>query len=135
VTTRADLLAAALMTPLYAKLADLIGRKPCLYFVIGLFVFGSAMCGAAQSIVWLDVCRAVQGGAWAASTAATRLKTAQPAAAASSRSPRSPSATLCRSRSAASTLVRGRDCLRSWAPTARTGYIGATWGIASATGQ
>ena len=46
---------------MYGKLSDLIGRKPVLYASIALFLFGSAMCGAAQSFIWLVLCRGVQG--------------------------------------------------------------------------
>ncbi|TDL18128.1 MFS general substrate transporter [Rickenella mellea] len=47
--------------PLYGKLSVIIGRKPLLFFAIITFLFGSAMCGAAQSIAWLAICRGVQG--------------------------------------------------------------------------
>ncbi|KAI0064575.1 MFS general substrate transporter [Artomyces pyxidatus] len=57
----AYLLAATALAPLYGKLADLVGRKPVLYFTIGAFLVGSALCGAAQNMTWLIVCRAVQG--------------------------------------------------------------------------
>ncbi|KAF9052922.1 MFS general substrate transporter [Panaeolus papilionaceus] len=57
----AYLLAAAALAPLYGKLSDLIGRKPILYSSISIFLVGSALCGAAQSITWLIISRAVQG--------------------------------------------------------------------------
>lgn len=57
----AYLLAAASLGPLYGKASDIFGRKPILFASIGIFLFGSAMCGAAQSMIWLVVCRAVQG--------------------------------------------------------------------------
>ncbi|KAJ3863474.1 MFS general substrate transporter [Lentinula novae-zelandiae] len=57
----AYLLAAASLSPLYGKLSDIIGRKPVLYGCILIFLIGSALCGAAQTMVWLIVCRAVQG--------------------------------------------------------------------------
>ncbi|EKM55449.1 uncharacterized protein PHACADRAFT_256078 [Phanerochaete carnosa HHB-10118-sp] len=57
----AYLLAAAALGPLYGKASDIIGRKPILYACIVIFLFGSAMCGAAQTMIWLVVCRAVQG--------------------------------------------------------------------------
>ncbi|KIY72091.1 MFS general substrate transporter [Cylindrobasidium torrendii FP15055 ss-10] len=57
----AYLLAAATLAPLYGKLADLIGRKPVLYGAIAIFLIGSALCGAAQNMTWLIVCRAIQG--------------------------------------------------------------------------
>lgn len=57
----AYLLAAAALSPLYAKLSDILGRKPILYGCILVFLVGSALCGAAQNMTWLIVCRAVQG--------------------------------------------------------------------------
>ncbi|KAK7467253.1 hypothetical protein VKT23_004310 [Stygiomarasmius scandens] len=57
----AYLLAAATLSPLYPKLSDIVGRKPVLYGSIVIFLIGSALCGAAQSMIWLIVCRAVQG--------------------------------------------------------------------------
>jgi MFS family permease len=57
----AYLLAAAALSPLYGKLSDITGRKPVLYGCISIFLIGSALCGAAQSMIWLIVCRAVQG--------------------------------------------------------------------------
>ncbi|KAI0030373.1 MFS amino acid permease [Vararia minispora EC-137] len=57
----AYLLAAAALSPLYGKLSDLTGRKPILYSVMVIFLVGSALCGAAQNMTWLIVCRAVQG--------------------------------------------------------------------------
>lgn len=42
-------------------LQDLIGRKPVLFAAIGIFLIGSALCGAAQNFTWLAVCRGVQG--------------------------------------------------------------------------
>ncbi|TEB26640.1 MFS general substrate transporter [Coprinellus micaceus] len=57
----AYLLSSACLSPLYGKLSDLIGRKPILYSSIVVFLVGSALCGAAQSMVWLVVARAVQG--------------------------------------------------------------------------
>ncbi|SCV72438.1 BQ2448_3975 [Microbotryum intermedium] len=43
------------------KAAVIFGRKIVLYAVIAIFLFGSAMCGAAQNMTWLCVCRGVQG--------------------------------------------------------------------------
>lgn len=57
----AYLLAASALSPLYGKLSDLIGRKPVLYSSILIFLLGSALCGAAKSLTWLIICRAVQG--------------------------------------------------------------------------
>ncbi|KAI0306339.1 MFS amino acid permease [Multifurca ochricompacta] len=57
----AYLLAAAALSPLYGKLSDLVGRKPVFYSALVIFLIGSALCGAAQSLTWLIICRAVQG--------------------------------------------------------------------------
>ncbi|KDQ61019.1 hypothetical protein JAAARDRAFT_32018 [Jaapia argillacea MUCL 33604] len=57
----AYLLASASLGPLYGKLSDVIGRKPVLYGSIVIFLITSALCGAAQSMIWLVVCRAFQG--------------------------------------------------------------------------
>ncbi|KAH7889438.1 major facilitator superfamily domain-containing protein [Phlebopus sp. FC_14] len=57
----AYMLAAASLGPLYGKLSNLFGRKPILYGCIAIFLIGSALCGAAQNMTWLIVCRAVQG--------------------------------------------------------------------------
>lgn len=55
------LLANALATPVYGKLADALGRKPV--FVAGLLIFivGSILCGLAQSMTTLIIWRALQG--------------------------------------------------------------------------
>jgi MFS family permease len=37
------------------------GRKPLLFGVIAIFLVFSALCGAAQNMTWLIVCRALQG--------------------------------------------------------------------------
>ncbi|KAI0647025.1 MFS amino acid permease [Trametes meyenii] len=57
----AYLLASSALSPLYGKISDIIGRKLVLYTSIVIFLFGSALCGAAQNMIWLVVCRAVQG--------------------------------------------------------------------------
>jgi EmrB/QacA subfamily drug resistance transporter len=55
------LLASTTTVPIYGKLADIYGRKPV--FVVGLTLFlgGTVLCGAAQSMVQLVAFRAVQG--------------------------------------------------------------------------
>ncbi len=55
------LLAQAVSVPVYGKLADLFGRKPIMLFGIGLFLFGSILCGFAWSMPALIAFRAVQG--------------------------------------------------------------------------
>ncbi|KAG9314833.1 MFS general substrate transporter [Chiua virens] len=57
----AYMLASASLGPLYAKASNILGRKPVLYGCIIIFLIGSGMCGAAQNMRWLIVCRAVQG--------------------------------------------------------------------------
>ncbi|HZP29026.1 MAG TPA: MDR family MFS transporter [Acidimicrobiia bacterium] len=47
--------------PLYGKLGDLYGRKRVLLIAIGIFLAGSAMCGASATMTQLIVFRAVQG--------------------------------------------------------------------------
>lgn len=55
------LLTNAMLTPIYGKLADKVGRKPIFLFGTLLFIIGSALCGFAQSMVGLIIARAVQG--------------------------------------------------------------------------
>src|SRR3954467_1838806 len=55
------LLTAAVTTPLYGKLADVLGRRPVMFFGIAVFLLGSVLCGAAWSMLTLIVFRAVQG--------------------------------------------------------------------------
>jgi MFS family permease len=55
------LLAQAVSVPVYGKLADMFGRKPIMLFGIGLFLFGSILCGVAWSMPALIAFRAVQG--------------------------------------------------------------------------
>ncbi|GMK54012.1 hypothetical protein CspeluHIS016_0105980 [Cutaneotrichosporon spelunceum] len=54
-------LAMTLLTPINGRVSDIIGRKPMLYAAIVVFTISSALCGAAQNIEWLIVCRAFQG--------------------------------------------------------------------------
>ncbi|KAI8871764.1 hypothetical protein GQ42DRAFT_161794 [Ramicandelaber brevisporus] len=49
------------MQPVYGKLSDIFGRKAAYMLAISLFLVGSALCGAAQSISMLIGARAVQG--------------------------------------------------------------------------
>jgi len=55
------LLAQAVSVPVYAKLADTVGRKPIVLVGIGLFLLGSVLCGLAWSMPALIAFRAVQG--------------------------------------------------------------------------
>jgi EmrB/QacA subfamily drug resistance transporter len=54
-------LVQAVTVPVYAKLADTIGRKPIMLLGIGLFLVGSVLCGAAWSMPTLIAFRIVQG--------------------------------------------------------------------------
>ena len=55
------MLASAVTVPLYAKLADTIGRKPIMMFGIGAFLLGSVLAAAAWSMPSLIAFRAIQG--------------------------------------------------------------------------
>ncbi|GAA1517527.1 MFS transporter [Nocardioides humi] len=55
------LLAQAVTTPVYGKLADVFGRKPLMLLGIGLFVLGSLLCAVAWSMPALIVFRGLQG--------------------------------------------------------------------------
>ncbi|GAA1525838.1 MDR family MFS transporter [Dactylosporangium maewongense] len=55
------LLTAAVTTPLYGKLADVVGRRPVMFAGIAAFLVGSVLCGFAWSMLTLIVFRAVQG--------------------------------------------------------------------------
>ncbi|KAJ3046062.1 hypothetical protein HDV00_003812 [Rhizophlyctis rosea] len=57
----AYLLTATPIAPLYGKLADIFGRKGMFMFAIAIFEVGSAICGAAPSMVALIVGRAIAG--------------------------------------------------------------------------
>ncbi|MCW2605516.1 MAG: putative transporter, partial [Frankiales bacterium] len=55
------LLAQAVSTPVYGRLADVLGRKPVMLAGISLFLVGSVLCAVARSMPALIVFRAVQG--------------------------------------------------------------------------
>jgi multidrug resistance protein len=57
----AYLLGQAVTTPIYAKLSDVVGRKPILLLGIALFLVGSILCAAAWNMLALIVFRAIQG--------------------------------------------------------------------------
>ena len=44
----AFMVASTASTPLYGKLSDMYGRKSLFFVAIGLFLFGSILCGLAQ---------------------------------------------------------------------------------------
>jgi EmrB/QacA subfamily drug resistance transporter len=55
------MLTSALTTALFGKLSDLYSRRRLMLIGIGIFVVGSTLCGAAQSMEQLVLFRAVQG--------------------------------------------------------------------------
>lgn len=55
------LLAQAVSVPIYAKLSDVVGRKPIIILGIAVFLLGSILCGLAWSMPALIAFRAVQG--------------------------------------------------------------------------
>jgi EmrB/QacA subfamily drug resistance transporter len=57
----AYLLAATVTTPLWGRISDLYGRKPLFLGAIGVFLAGSALSGAAQTLGQLIAFRAFQG--------------------------------------------------------------------------
>ena len=57
----AYLLAQAVSVPVYAKLSDVVGRKPIILSGIALFLLGSILCGVAWSMPALIAFRVLQG--------------------------------------------------------------------------
>ncbi len=57
----AYILAATIMTPIWGKMADLVGRKPAFFGGLGCFIVGSALSGAAHSMPQLIAFRTLQG--------------------------------------------------------------------------
>lgn len=57
----AYVLATAVTTPVYGKLADIYGRRPMIVVGTAIFLVGSVLCGFAWSMPALIVARAVQG--------------------------------------------------------------------------
>ncbi len=55
------LLAQAVTTPIYAKLSDMLGRKPVILIGVAVFLLGSILCGLAWSMPALIAFRAIQG--------------------------------------------------------------------------
>src|ERR1051326_2620794 len=55
------LLTSTTTVPIYGKLADLYGRKPIFLFGTAVFLLGSILSGAAQSMEQLILFRAIQG--------------------------------------------------------------------------
>jgi EmrB/QacA subfamily drug resistance transporter len=59
--TTAYLLTSTVMVPIYGKLSDIFGRKPIFMIGVVLFLVGSALSGASQSMVQLILFRGFQG--------------------------------------------------------------------------
>ncbi len=57
----AFLVTSTISTPLYGKLSDMYGRKPLFFTAIIIFLIGSILCGAAQTMFQLIFFRALQG--------------------------------------------------------------------------
>jgi EmrB/QacA subfamily drug resistance transporter len=57
----AYMLTSTVSVPLYGRLGDMHGRRPLLLLAIVLFLLGSALCGLAQNMTELVVCRGLQG--------------------------------------------------------------------------
>ncbi|KAF9205160.1 hypothetical protein BGZ59_000616 [Podila verticillata] len=55
------LLTSTCFQPLYGKFSDIFGRKPTFLFAITVFLIGSALCGAAQSMIMMIVARGIAG--------------------------------------------------------------------------
>jgi EmrB/QacA subfamily drug resistance transporter len=55
------MLTSALATPIFGKLADLFSRRNLMLVGIAIFVIGSTLCGAAQSMEMMVLFRAIQG--------------------------------------------------------------------------
>ena len=49
------------VVPFLGKLSDIVRRKPVLFTSTTIFLVSSALCGAAQSFIWLVLCRGMQG--------------------------------------------------------------------------
>ncbi|MFL5285243.1 MAG: MDR family MFS transporter [Rhodopila sp.] len=57
----AFMLTSTTITPLYGKLSDIYGRRRLFFIAIVLFLAGSMLCGAAQSMAEIMLFRALQG--------------------------------------------------------------------------
>lgn len=55
------MLASALTTPVFGKLADLFSKRRLMLIGIGVFLLGSILCGMARSMAAMVVYRAIQG--------------------------------------------------------------------------
>ncbi|KAI1308745.1 hypothetical protein EDD11_004183 [Mortierella claussenii] len=57
----AYLLTSTSFQPLYGRFSDIFGRKATFLFAITVFLLGSALCGAAQSMTFIIVARGIAG--------------------------------------------------------------------------
>lgn len=57
----AYILASTVVAPIYGKLGDLYGRRTMVVVSVTIFLFGSVLCGMAQSMGFLIAARALQG--------------------------------------------------------------------------
>ncbi len=57
----AYLLSSTVVTPLYGKFADIVGRRTTLLTAIGIFLAGSALCSLSPNMFFLIAARAIQG--------------------------------------------------------------------------
>ena len=60
-TGTAYLMGQTAFQALYGRLSDIFGRKPVLLVCVGFLVLGDLLCGFAQNVRWLYVCRALSG--------------------------------------------------------------------------
>jgi EmrB/QacA subfamily drug resistance transporter len=59
--TTAYLITSTIATPIYGKLGDIFGRRKLFIAAISIFIFGSVICGFANSMYELAAFRAIQG--------------------------------------------------------------------------
>jgi EmrB/QacA subfamily drug resistance transporter len=57
----AYMLTSTVSVPVYGRLGDVHGRRPLMLIAVSIFLVGSALCGAAQNMTELVVCRGLQG--------------------------------------------------------------------------
>ncbi len=55
------LLASTMVTPLYGKVSDIIGRRITLLFAVVVFILGSVLCAVAPTLILLIFARGIQG--------------------------------------------------------------------------
>ncbi|KAI8606593.1 major facilitator superfamily domain-containing protein, partial [Dissophora ornata] len=55
------LLTSTSFQPLYGRFSDIFGRKATFLIAVSIFLVGSALCGAAQDMVWVIISRGIAG--------------------------------------------------------------------------